>query len=101
MSRFDFLTPEFIKKHCRPVGIKVRREVFPWRYLGMTDDEFMAEAEDLHYGHGPAIPGKQQRSLLGIVRIEEEKLLEIHKFVTDRERVMGPAPVYKQLELFK
>lgn len=65
----------------------------------MNRFDFMAE--DMHYDHGPAIPGKQQRRLLGVMRAEEKKLLEINKFVTDRERVMGPAPKYKQLELFK
>lgn len=99
MSRFDFLTPEFIRKHCRPVGIKVRRDIYPWRYLGYSDADFMAA--EMRYAHGPVIPDEQKRILLGVVRIEEQKLLEIHKFVTERERVMGPAPKYTQLELFK
>ena len=99
MSRFDFLTPEFIQKHCKPVGLRVDHKIFPWRYLGWSDADFMAA--EMRFAHGPVIPEEQKRTLLGVVRIEEEKLLEIHKFVTDREAVMGPAPKYTQLELFK
>ncbi len=99
MSRFDFLTPDFIKKHCKPVGIQLRLDVFPWKYLGWSAEEFMAEL--LRFPHGQLIQEPYKWHLLGVVRIEEQRLLEIHKFVTDRERVMGPAPKYTQLELFK
>jgi hypothetical protein len=95
---FDFLTPDFIHKHCVPVGIKVDRDVYPWKYLGWSDTDFMEH--EMHFAHGPVIQAEQKTQLLGVVRMEEEKLLEIHKFVTDRERVMGPAPKYIQLELF-
>lgn len=96
--RFDFLTPEFVRKHCVTVGIKVDRDIYPWHYLGWSDADFMAN--EMRFAHGSVIPDEQKRTLLGVVRVEEEKLLEIHKFVTDREAVMGPAPKYTQLELF-
>jgi hypothetical protein len=99
MDRFDFLTPDFIKRHCVPVGIRVDRDIYPWKYLGWSDAEFMQN--EMHFSHGPVIPDKQKLLLLGVVREEEKKLLEIHAFVTERERVMGPAPKYTQLELFK
>jgi len=99
MSRFDFLTPEFIRKHCVTVSIKVDRDIFPWKWLDCTDEEFMAN--EMRFAHGPVIPERQKTTLLGVVRAEETKLLEIHAFVTERERVMGPAPKYTQLELFK
>ncbi len=97
-SDFQFLTPEFIKRHCVPVGIKADRGIFPWKYLGWSDTCFMQN--EMRFANGATIPDAQKTLLLGVVREEEKKLLEIHAFVTDRERVMGPAPVYKQLELF-
>lgn len=98
MNRFDFLTPDFIKKHCVTVGIKVDRDIYPWKWLDCSDEEFMAAP--MCFAHGPVIPDEQKRLLLGVVREEEKKLLDIHAFVTERERVMGPAPKYTQLELF-
>jgi len=98
MDDFDFLTSDFIKRHCVTVGIRVDRSIYPWRYLGWSDDDFMANP--MRFAHGPLIPDKQKRLLLGVVREEERKLLEIHKFVTKREEVMGPPPKYTQLELF-
>ncbi len=55
---------------------------------------------EMRFATGATIPDPQKTTLLGVVREEERKLLEIYAFVTDRERVMGPAPKYKQLELF-
>lgn len=98
MSDFDFLTPDFIKAHKKATGARIILQIFPWKYLGWSDTEFMAN--EMYFSHGPVIPDEQKRILLVYVRIEEEKLLVIHKFVTDRERVMGPAPKYTQLELF-
>lgn len=98
MSRFDFLTPDFIRKHCVTVGIKVDRDIYPWKYLGWSTADFMAN--EMRFAHGPTIPDKQKRTLLGVLRVEEEKLMNIHKFVTDREQVMGKPPKYTQLELF-
>ncbi len=94
MSRFDFLTPDFIKQHCD----YVRLDVFPWKYLGWNDTAFMAE--EIRLKGGFKIHGGTKCTLLGVVRIEEENLLNLYKFVTDREKVMGPAPNYTQLELF-
>lgn len=99
MSDFDFLTPEFIRKECKPLHIKCNREIFPWKYLGWSDVDFVAE--DLHFSHGPAIPVKQKRILLGVIREEEQKLLAIHKYVTWRNAVMGlERTTGKQLRLF-
>jgi len=100
MSRFDFLTPEFISKHCRPCGLNVNMDVFPWKYMGMTDQEFMDET--LHYAHGPEIPKNHQRALLGVVRASEEIILERKEFIDNREKALRPVQVKvgQQLELF-
>ena len=99
MNRFDFLTPSFIKKHCKPCGLRVDRDIYPWKYLGWSDEDFMAN--EMRFANQLVIPDDHKLTLLGVVRVEEEKLLAIHKFVTDREAVMGKPPKYIQLELFK
>lgn len=100
MSKFDFLTPEFIKKHCKPVGMGVNMSVFPWKYMGMSDDEFMDV--ELHYAHGPVIPKDHQRKLLGVVRASEVQVLERKGYLDDKEKALEPVQVKfgKQLELF-
>ena len=94
INKFDFLTSDFIEQHCK----HVRLDVYPWKYLGWSDTAFMAE--EIRLKGGPILRPPAKRTLLGVIRIEEENLLDLHKFVTDRERVMGPFPEQTQLELF-
>lgn len=103
MSKFDFLTPEFIKRHCIPAGVQCRRDVFPWKYLGWTDREFMATT--LRFAHGGAVPRNHQVKLLGVIRAQEQLLIERHAYVTRRDRALRPvheanSPQGEQLELF-
>jgi len=102
-SDFDFLTPEFIKKHCVPCGITCKLAVFPWKYLGWSDEAFMEQ--EMHFAHGPVIPKDHQSKLLGVVRTQEKLLIERHKYVTTRDRALRPiheenSPAGEQLELF-
>jgi len=99
MSRFDFLTPEFIKAHHKATGIRVIPDIFPWKYLGVTDAEFMEN--EICFSHGPVIPAERKRILLGVVRLQEKELMERQKYLVKREKVMGAPPKYIQLELFK
>jgi len=100
-TKFD---SEFIKQYCRSVGIRCNLDIFPWKYLGWTDDAFMAET--LRFAHGGVVPKNHQRHLLGIVRDQEKVLIERHEFVTARKRALNTkrlrnlAPAGKQLELF-
>lgn len=98
MSDFDFLTPEFIKAHERATGIRVIPDIFPWKYLGYSDEEFVAEK--IHYSHGPVIPAKQQLTLLGVVRQQEKELMERRDYLAGREKAMGKPKKQIQLELF-
>jgi len=56
---------------------------------------------EMRFPNDNVIPDKQKTLLLGVLREEEKKLLEIYRFVTYREKAMGPMPTYTQLELFK
>ena len=99
MSDFDFLTPEFIKAHEKATGIRVIPDIFPWKFLGFTDADFMATK--VNYSHGPVIPAKHKLALLGVVRQQEKELIERRDYIAGREKVMGKPPKYIQLELFK
>lgn len=98
MSRFDFLTPEFIAAHAKATGIKVILDIFPWRFLGCTDADFMETK--MNFSHGPAIPDKHKHVLLGVVRQQEKELMERHDYMAKREKVMGKPSKNIQLELF-
>lgn len=88
------------RKECIAVGIKPGKlDVFPWKYLGMTDEEFMAE--ELHFAHGPVVPKKQQRILLGVVRAEEESISERYaEYMRVRKLALKPFNTRRQLRLF-
>lgn len=98
MSRFDFLTPEFIKAHHKATGIRVIPDIFPWKYLGFTDAGFMADK--ICFSHGPVIPDEHKRTLLGVVRQQEKELTERHDYLARREKTMGKPSKNIQLELF-
>jgi hypothetical protein len=98
MIGFDFLTPEFIKAHEKATGIKIIPEIFPWKFLGFTDADFMATK--VNFSHGPVIPDKHKFVLLGVVRQQEQELMEQHDYITRREKVMGKPSKQIQLELF-
>lgn len=103
VDKFDFLTPEFVKRHCIPCGIRCNRAVFPWKYLGWTDEAFMAE--EIRFAHGGIVPKEYQATLLGVVRAQEKQLIERHEYVTARDAALKPihetkSPQGEQLELF-
>ena len=103
MDNFDFLTPEFIKKHCKPCGLPCKLSIFPWKYLGWTDDEFMAD--EIRFAHGGAVPKSHQAKLLGVVRAQETLLIERYEYITARDAALEPiheanSPQGDQLELF-
>ena len=98
MNKFNFLTPEFIAAHKKATGICVILDIFPWKYLGCTDEEFMADK--ICFSHGPVIPEKQKHVLLGLVRQQEKELLEQHNYITKREKAIGKPEKQIQLELF-
>jgi len=103
-TKLDFLTPELIKQHCRDSRLKYDPNVFPWKYLGWSDEDFMAV--DMKFAHGGTVPKDHQRRLLGIVRAQEKLLKERYDFVTERRRALNTrklqnlAPRGKQLEMF-
>ena len=97
-KEYRFIDAKFIAAHEKATQIRVIPHIFPWKWLGCTDQEFM-QAE-MHYSHGPLISDKQKVNLLACVRQQEEELMERHNFVAKREKVMGKQPKYVQLELF-
>lgn len=98
-SEFEqFITEKFIKAHFKATGIKVIPHIYPFKWLGCTDDEFMSEK--LNYSHGPAIPEDKKVSLLGVVRQQETELRARRDHVKKRETVMGSFPKQVQLELW-
>lgn len=98
MKRFDFLTPDFIKAHEKATGIHVIPDIFPWKYLGFTDADFMETK--VNFSNGSVIPDKHKLILLGVVRQQEKELMEQRDYIAGREKVMGKPPKYIQLELF-
>jgi len=95
MSDFDFLTPEFVAE-CNKRGVQCRLDIFPWKYLGWSDEDFMAV--ELRFTDGTVIPKSHQEKLLRVVRAQEKKLIERWEFVQKHDAVM---PKFgKQLELF-
>lgn len=103
VAKFDFLTPEFLKNHQKTLGVKVDLSIFPWKYLGVTDEEFMAE--EIKFAHGGVVPKDHQKKLLGVVRAQEQQLLERHEYTVSRDAALRPvhkksSPQGEQLELF-
>ncbi len=98
MKQFDFLTPEFIKAHAKATGIRVIPDIFPWKYLGCTDAEFLATK--VNFSHGGPIPDEHKLVLLGVIRQQEKELMEQHNHNVKREKKMGKPPKNIQLELF-
>ena len=88
------------RKQCIAVGIaRDRLGVFPYKYLGISDAEFMAET--IRFAHGPAVPEPAKRTLLGIVRVEEATVTALYKqYVRKRESVLKPLNIRRQLRLF-
>jgi len=97
-NEFNFLTEKFIAAHFKATGIKVMPKIFPWKWAGCTDDEFMGT--EMYYSHGPEITTKQKRVLLGVVRQQETELRTRRDHVKRRETVMGKFPKQVQLELW-
>lgn len=96
--KFDFLTPEFIKAHQKATGIHIIPDIFPWKWMGCTDAEFMETK--VNFSHGPVIPEEHKRILLGVVRQQEKELTEQRDHEIKREKVMGKPSKQIQLELF-
>jgi len=98
MSRFDFLTPEFVTA-CNSCGIQCHLDVFPWKYLGWTDEDFMGV--ELHFTDGTVIPKDHQQKLLRVVRASEKQLEERWAFVQKRDAKKTKQLKFgKQLEMF-
>lgn len=98
MSKFDFLTPEFVKQ-CNSCGIQCHLSSFPWKYLGWSDEDFMAV--EMQFTDGTVIPKSHQEKLLRVVRAQEQTLIERWEFVKKRDAVMPKQPKFgKQLEMF-
>jgi hypothetical protein len=101
MTRDEFkriLTPKFCKSVEKVTGIKLIPHIFPWRYMGCTDEEFLGT--EMKFSHGPVIPEEHKVKMLKCVREQEEIVHERLNFVKKREKVMGKPPKYVQLELF-
>ncbi len=92
----QFITEKFIKAHEKATAIRVIPHIFPWLWLGCTDDEFMSKK--MNYSSGPPIPEDKKVILLGVVRQQETILKE------RRDKVTGSKPKpkskYVQLELW-
>ncbi len=88
------------RKQCIAVGIaRDKLGIFPYKYLGMTDAEFMAE--EIRFAHGPIVPEVSMRTLLGIVRVEEATVAALYKqYMRKRERAIKPLNIRRQLRLF-
>ena len=98
MSKFDFLTPEFVED-CNKCGIQCHPDRFPWKYLGWSDDAFMAE--DLCFSDGKPIPKVFQQRLLAVIRTQEKVLIERREYIRKRDEIMPAQPKFgNQLELF-
>lgn len=94
-SEFEqFITEKFIAAHLKATGIKIIPTIFPFKWLGCIDEEFMGT--EMKFSHGPVIPDDHKKMLLACVRQQEKELMEQHK----RETVMGKVPKYVQLELW-
>jgi len=55
-------------------GRLIRPGGFPWRFMGMTDEELMRA--DLRFDHGTPIPSEQRPPLILCVRHNERLLVE-------------------------
>ncbi len=91
------------RKQCIAVGIaRNKLGVFPYKYLGMTDAEFMAQ--EIHFAHGPVVPDRSKRMLLGMVRIEEATVAALYvQYSLNRKRALAglkPLNIRRQLRLF-
>lgn len=95
MSEFDFLTPEFVAD-CNRCGIACHLDMFPWKYLDVTDDEFMAIK--MNFIGGYVVPKEYQRKLLGVIRAQERLLKKRFLFVQKRNKTK--IPTGEQLEMF-
>jgi hypothetical protein len=97
-SKFDFLTPDFIKGHEKATGIRIIPTIFPWRWLDCTDEAFLNTK--MTFSNGQEMPEDHKQSLLRCIRNEEKVMLDRRNFTKKREKVMGNQPKYVQLELF-
>lgn len=97
-SEFDFLTEKFIKAHLKATGIKIIPTIFPWKWVGCTDEAFMDT--EIKFSHGQVIPEEHKRKLLACIRQQETELRARRDHVKRRETVMGSFPKQVQLELF-
>ncbi len=91
-SEFEqFITEKFIEAHFKTTGIKVIPTIFPWLWMGCTDEEFITKK--MNYSSGPPIPEEKKIILLGVVRQQETVLRE------RRDKVIGSKPKSKQVQL--
>lgn len=97
-NKFDFIDEKFITKWLKDTGIRIYLDIYPWKYLGWSDEKFLTEK--IYFSHGSLIPKDHQRKLLSTLREQERLLLEQHEHNCKREKVMGKPQRYKQLELF-
>lgn len=97
-KKFDFIDTKFIEKWEKNTGICIHLDIFPWKYLGWTDEKFLVEK--IHFSHGPEIPEPHRRKLLVVVREQEKLLLEQHEYDQKTAKKAGKQPKYVQLELF-
>ncbi len=88
------------REQCIAVGIdRDRLGGFPYKYLGMTDEEFMAE--EIHFAHGPIVPDTSKPTLLAIVRVEEATIAALYRqYILKRERAVKPLNIRRQKRLF-
>jgi len=90
-KKFNFIDTKFIAAHFRATTIKVIPHIFPWKWMGCTDAEFMGTK--MNYSHGPEIPEDKKTTLLGVVRQQEKELTE------RRDKATGSKPRSKQVQL--
>ena len=85
------LTQKQMKAYERTTGIELIPHIFPWKWLGCTDNAFMEP--EMKFSDGKVIPEDHKLKMLKCIREQEEIL-----------RNCGPKPKkqpkYIQLELF-
>jgi len=86
----SFLTEKFIAAHFKATTIRVIPHIFPWKWMGCTDAEFMETK--MNYSHGPEMSEDKKAILLGVVRQQEKELKE-------RRDKGKPKPKSKQMQL--
>ena len=88
----NLLTEKFITAHEKATTIRVIPHIFPWKWMGCTDEEFLTKKT--HFINGSVIPEEHKIKLLACIRGQEEELR------ARRDKVKGKAPKQVQLELW-